>query len=103
MCTVQCTVFLYMYMYITIAGHKQHGILVEEINGCLNSAADQLQIDDFREDQRQALKYFLQGHDVFVNLPTGYGKSAVFHFCSFTSDLIVAGRTLAPAHSDQKS
>ena len=50
-----------------------------EIIGCLKYAADKLQIDDFHSEQKTILQCFLQGHDVFVNLPTGFGKSAIFH------------------------
>ena len=33
---------------------------------------------ELREKQRQALLGFCQGRDVFVSLPTGYGKSIIY-------------------------
>ena len=31
-----------------------------------------------KEKQREALEAFTSGHDMFVALPTGYGKSIIF-------------------------
>ena len=33
---------------------------------------------NFKEEQRQAIKYFLSGKDTFVILPTGFGKSLCY-------------------------
>ena len=32
----------------------------------------------FKDMQYEAIKSFCQGHDSFVSLPTGYGKSLIF-------------------------
>ena len=36
----------------------------------------------------KALEHALLGHDVFVNLPTGYGKSVIFHAIPLCSDFL---------------
>ena len=51
----------------------------EEIDQSIDFAAQKLRfVNGFREQQRTCLKSFLRGHDLFVTLPTGFGKSAVF-------------------------
>ena len=32
----------------------------------------------FKDKQLEAIKCFCAGHDVFVSLPTGYGKSLIY-------------------------
>ena len=41
-------------------------------------SAKQLGIDKLKQKQLDAIHSFTQGHDVFVSLPTGYGKSAIY-------------------------
>lgn len=60
----------------------------EELNGGLTSAADKLGMSDFRSQQRIALEAIFQGHDVFVGLPTGFGKSAIFHAAPFCANFL---------------
>ena len=31
-----------------------------------------------KEKQKEAIKTFLEGNDIFVSLPTGYGKSVIY-------------------------
>ncbi len=54
------------------------------------SAAEQLQINGVKEHQQRALIELLKGHDVFVNLPTGYGKSLIFHGAPLCKDFLNA-------------
>ena len=35
-----------------------------------------------KEKQLEAMCAFVQGHDTFVSLPTGYGKSAIYGILS---------------------
>ena len=42
------------------------------------AARNKLGLDAFKQHQSQALDAYLRGHDVFICLPTGYGKSVVF-------------------------
>jgi ATP-dependent DNA helicase RecQ len=60
----------------------------DELSRSLHSAADKLGIDDFHPQQRSALEAFLRGHDVFVNLPTGFGKSMIFQAAPFCWDFL---------------
>ena len=41
-------------------------------------ASNKLGIETVTIQQRKAVQSFLQGHDVFVSLPTGSGKSFIF-------------------------
>ena len=34
-----------------------------------------------KPEQFEAIKCALNGEDVFVSVPTGYGKSLIVHFC----------------------
>ena len=36
--------------------------------------------------QREALHSFVEGHDTFVSLPTGYGKSVIYGMLPFVFD-----------------
>ena len=41
--------------------------------------ARQLGYDRLKEKQLKAITSYIQGNDTFVSLPTGYGKSIIFH------------------------
>ena len=45
---------------------------------CVKSVCKVFDVSLLRERQLQALYSFVSGEDVFVNLPTGYGKSLIF-------------------------
>ena len=62
--------------------------LHEQLRGALNTAADKLNLDDFRPQQRLAIEAFLHGRDVFVSLPTGFGKSAIFQAAPFCCNFL---------------
>ena len=46
--------------------------------GALLLSAARLGISVFKQEQERAIRSFVGGSDVFVSLPTGYGKSACF-------------------------
>ena len=52
----------------------------------LDYAASQLKFADLKTSQRDALENFMLGKDVFVSLPTGYGKSLIYQAAPFCMD-----------------
>ena len=40
-------------------------------------------LTELKDEQKQALFYLVSGHDVFVNLPTGFGKSLIYELAPF--------------------
>ena len=40
----------------------------------------QFNIENLLENQQKYLREFLGGHNIFVNLPTGFGKSLIFQW-----------------------
>ena len=44
-----------------------------------------------KEKQREALDTFTSGHDTFVALPTGYGKSIIFGVLPLLLDKLFLG------------
>ena len=40
----------------------------------------QFNVENLLEEQQKSLREFLEGHNTFVNLPTGFGKSLIFQF-----------------------
>ena len=46
---------------------------------CVRTVSTVFVISELTDHQSQALYCFVSGEDVFVNLPTGYGKSLIFH------------------------
>jgi ATP-dependent DNA helicase RecQ len=54
----------------------------------LKFAADKLCIPNFREHQENAIRKCLNGHDVFLSLPTNYGKSKIFQGVPLCQDFL---------------
>ena len=50
---------------------------VMNFNDALKQTSDQIKIH-LKEKQIEAISSFCSGHDVFVSLPTGYGKSLIY-------------------------
>lgn len=57
----------------------------------LNLACAKLGLNQFKDEQKRALDSFLKGHDVFISLPTGFGKSVVFQAAPICCDIGKAG------------
>ena len=56
-----------------------------------------LGLKELKEKQKEAVMTFVQGHDTFVALPTGYGKSIIYAILPLVFDKIkgTRGNTLA--------
>ena len=49
----------------------------------------QLELERLLAEQENALKEFLEGRNVFVNLPTGYGQSLIFQCLPIAADALL--------------
>ena len=49
---------------------------------------EKFEIDNLPPEQENALRKFLGGQNIFVNLPTGYGKSLIFQCLPITADAL---------------
>ena len=49
---------------------------------------EQFEIDNLPPEQENALREFLGGRNIFVNLPTGYGKSLIFQCLPITANAL---------------
>ena len=52
----------------------------------IKDAATSLGITTLKTEQQEAIRQFVLGRDVFVSLPTGYGKSACYFSLPFVFD-----------------
>ena len=50
----------------------------ELLDAAFDNATRALQIDSMYPEQRTACEYILNGRDVFVTFPTGFGKSIIY-------------------------
>ena len=50
---------------------------LEEITAAISAASLELQFPVLKPQQKEAIVEFARGKDVFVALPTGFGKSAI--------------------------
>ncbi len=49
-------------------------------------SSDKLKYDELRCEQKEAVIAFLNGNDLFVSLPTGYGKSLCYGILPYAFD-----------------
>ena len=56
------------------------------IRRAITESGKQLGYDELKPKQIEALTSFLQGNDVFVSLPTGYGKSIIYAALPYAFD-----------------
>ena len=47
-------------------------------------------IENLLEEQQKSLREFLEGHDIFINLPTGFGRSLIFQCLPIAADALFA-------------
>jgi ATP-dependent DNA helicase RecQ len=57
-------------------------------NFAINSAAKSMGYKELKEEQLKAVTSFLGGSDVFVTLPTGFGKSLCFAILPNVFDIL---------------
>ena len=75
-----------IHVYTWDAGRKQvHGSLIS-LQEYINDAATSLGITALKTEQQEAIRQFVLGRDVFVSLPTGYGKSVCYFPLPFVFD-----------------
>ena len=54
---------------------------------------DTLGITELKPEQQEAVKLLLDGKNVFVTLPTGYGKSAIYQVLPLCTKSLLAPST----------
>ena len=58
-----------------------------DVDSAIVEAARKLGYDDVKSEQRRVIREITAGNDVFVALPTGYGKSLCYALCLTTSEI----------------
>ena len=70
-----------------------HSVIhIDVLNEIVKKLCKKFQIENLYADQLQALYNFLRGQDVFVNKPTGSGKSIIFQMAPY-AEMALAERT----------
>ena len=59
-----------------------------DIETAILKATEKLGVKELKEKQYEAVVAFLEGNDVFLVVPTGYGKSIVYGILPLAFDLI---------------
>ena len=59
-----------------------------DFEAALKAAAARLGVAELKDKQREAIKSFVSGKDVFVALPTGYGKSLCYQILPVLFDAL---------------
>ena len=57
-----------------------------DLNLAITEAAKKIGYTVLKDKQKEAVSLFLQGHDTFVSLPTGYGKSLIYALLPLAHD-----------------
>ena len=53
---------------------------------CINAAVERMGLAELKEKQFEAVEAFMGGNDVFLTVPTGYGKSIVYGILPYAFD-----------------
>ncbi|XP_038063037.1 uncharacterized protein LOC119733729 [Patiria miniata] len=64
----------------------------DRVDDAIDFAARKLGLDKFKSQQVNALRQFAQGNDIFINLPTGFGKSLIFQGSTVVVDFLKGDR-----------
>ena len=62
---------------------------MDEIDEALDDAFGKLGHSSVKREQREAVRCVLLGRDCFVTVPTGFGKSAIFHSLPLCASIIL--------------
>ena len=55
----------------------------------LQEVSEELGFPSLKVKQKEAIGVFVKGHDIFVSLPTGYGKSVIFAILPMVFDKLL--------------
>lgn len=61
----------------------QYDTLKEKFETSLKGVLPKFGLMELKPNQKRALLSLISGHDVFVSLPTGYGKSIIYQLAPF--------------------
>ena len=73
---------------------RNRDISVSAVNDAIMHSAAILGIE-LKEKQHEAILSFCQGRDVFVSLPTGYGKSVIYGLLPLVFNMLNGKVTIA--------
>ena len=73
----------------------------DDLDSAIDRALAKLGYLNRKKEQKEAARCVLQGKDVFVALPTGYGKSCIFQILPACSKLLLVLHTLLWALSTE--
>ena len=59
---------------------------MDDVCTAVRFAMDQLGVSTLKDKQKEAIHNFVRGHDCFVILPTGYGKTLCYALLPFVFD-----------------
>ncbi|XP_022791375.1 mediator of RNA polymerase II transcription subunit 34-like isoform X1 [Stylophora pistillata] len=62
------------------------------VEEALKAVCEKFRFKELNAYQKVAIEKFMQGRDIFVNLPTGYGKSLIFQALPTMFDMVMAGQ-----------
>lgn len=71
-----------------MAHYKECVFHEDKFSEALNIACSLLQVNHFYHDQKEALRNFFKGNDLFFSVHTGYGKSLIFQAIPVISDVL---------------
>lgn len=60
----------------------------EDISAAIDKAMKTVGLENLKREQREAIQEFVNGKDVFVSLPTGYGKSYCYALLPLVFDVL---------------
>ncbi len=65
----------------------------KRVAAAISDSARQLGIESLKDKQLEAVLKFVEGHDIFVSLPTGYGKSIIYAVLPLVFDKLKGNRS----------